>query len=65
MLKIFIKSITIIFVLTYMSSAHAGDAGKGKKVFNKCKACHGIDEGGKNKLGPNLLFPFGNFPGYS
>ena len=54
MLKVFIKSITIIFVLTYMSSAHAGDAGKGKKVFNKCKACHGIDEGGKNKLGPNL-----------
>ena len=23
-------------------------------MFNKCKACHGIDEGGKNKLGPNL-----------
>ena len=54
MLKIFIKSITIIFVLTFMSTAHAGDASKGKKVFNKCKACHGIDEGGKNKLGPNL-----------
>jgi cytochrome c len=47
MLKIFIKSITIIFVLTFMSTAHAGDASKGKKVFNKCKACHGIDEGGK------------------
>ena len=54
MLKIFIKSITIIFLLTYVSSAQAGDASKGKKVFNKCKACHGIDEGGKNKLGPNL-----------
>jgi cytochrome c len=54
MLKFFTKSITIIFVLTYVSLAHAGDAEKGKKVFNKCKACHGIDEGGKNKLGPNL-----------
>jgi cytochrome c len=54
MIKIFIKSITIICLLTYMNSAHAGDASKGKKVFNKCKACHGIDEGGKNKLGPNL-----------
>ena len=54
MLKVCIKFFTIIFLLTYISSAHAGDAEKGKKVFNKCKACHGIDEGGKNKLGPNL-----------
>ena len=54
MLKFFIKSITLIFLLTHISSAYAGDAEKGKKVFNKCKACHGIDEGGKNKLGPNL-----------
>ena len=54
MLKLCIKFFTIIFLLTYISSAHAGDAEKGKKVFNKCKACHGIDECGKNKLGPNL-----------
>jgi len=54
MLKLCIKFFTIIFLLTYINSAHAGDAEKGKKVFNKCKACHGIDEGGKNKLGPNL-----------
>ena len=54
MLKLCIKFFAIIFLLTYISSAHAGDAEKGKKVFNKCKACHGIDEGGKNKLGPNL-----------
>ena len=54
MIKLCIKFFTIIFLLTYISSAHAGDAEKGKKVFNKCKACHGIDEGGKNKLGPNL-----------
>lgn len=29
-----------------------GDAVKGKKVFNKCKACHDIE--GKNKVGPHL-----------
>jgi cytochrome c len=54
MLKLFIKSISILFLITFINSAYAGDAEKGKKVFNKCKACHGIDEGGKNKLGPNL-----------
>lgn len=32
----------------------AGDAEAGKKVFKKCKVCHTIDEGGKNRVGPNL-----------
>jgi len=31
-----------------------GDADKGKKVYNKCKACHDIGEGAKNKVGPAL-----------
>ena len=26
----------------------------GKKVFKKCSACHSINEGGKNKIGPAL-----------
>ena len=30
-----------------------GDAAKGKKVFNKCKACHSLEEG-KKKIGPSL-----------
>lgn len=29
-------------------------ADKGSKVFRKCKACHTVDEGGKNRTGPNL-----------
>jgi len=32
----------------------AGDADAGKKVFNKCKACHALEEG-KNKVGPSLF----------
>ena len=28
---------------------------KGMKVFKKCKACHTVDKGGKNKSGPNLF----------
>lgn len=31
-----------------------GDADAGKKVFNKCKACHTLTEG-KNKVGPSLF----------
>ena len=30
-----------------------GDAEAGKKVFNKCKSCHGFDPG-KKKIGPHL-----------
>lgn len=31
-----------------------GDAAKGEKVFKKCKACHAVGEGAKNKVGPIL-----------
>lgn len=31
-----------------------GDVAKGKKVFNKCKACHTLKEG-KNRVGPSLF----------
>ena len=30
------------------------DLAKGQRVFKKCAACHTVDEGGKNKIGPNL-----------
>ena len=31
----------------------AADAAKGRKVYNKCKACHAL-KAGKNKVGPSL-----------
>jgi cytochrome c len=34
--------------------AAAVDLAAGEKVFKKCKACHTVEEGGKNKIGPNL-----------
>ena len=34
-------------------NASAADAAKGKKVYNKCKACHAL-KAGKNKVGPTL-----------
>ena len=40
----------------------AGDAAKGKRVFNKCKACHAL-EAGKKRIGPSLYALFGKKAG--
>jgi len=34
--------------------AEAQDAASGQRVFNQCRSCHTIDEGGRNGVGPNL-----------
>jgi len=45
----------ILMMAVSVADADAADAKKGKKVFNKCKTCHTINKGGKNKIGPNLF----------
>jgi cytochrome c len=35
-------------------AAQAQDAAAGQRVFNQCRACHTIDAGGRNGVGPNL-----------
>ena len=45
-----------------------GNLEDGKKVFKKCAACHSINEGGGNKIGPklwNVMFrPVGSIADY-
>jgi cytochrome c len=31
-----------------------GDVASGEKIFKKCAACHSLNKGGKNKIGPAL-----------
>lgn len=45
------------------------DVAKGAEVFKKCQACHTVDKGGANGLGPNLWSaygkPHGHVPGFA
>ena len=49
-------------VLLASGQASAADVAKGKKVFNKCKACHSL-VAGKKKVGPSLHGVFGRTAG--
>ena len=63
MTKMRLLAVTLAAVFAFgMGGAEAADSAKGKKVFNKCKACHAV-EAGKNKVGPTLHKVFGRTSG--
>lgn len=51
-----IRTITTTALLAALAlpALAEGDAEAGKKVFNKCKACHAVGADAKNKVGPIL-----------
>jgi cytochrome c len=64
------KHVLAIFTLSLAltsgaATGHAeGDAEKGAdKFFERCYACHTVDQGGANKVGPNLFGVFGTTAG--
>jgi len=54
---------TMLLTFLAVSSPLAeGNPIRGKKVFNKCKACHALREG-KHKIGPSLYLVIGRKAG--
>jgi cytochrome c len=58
---------TVSVVLTLAATvafAQSGDATRGERLFNQqCKACHTVENGGRNGIGPNLFGIFGGKAG--
>ncbi len=57
----FTVAIAILSILS-IGYANAADVVKGKKVFNKCKACHTL-VADKHRIGPSLNGVFGRTAG--
>lgn len=69
-LSILSTCLTLAFALPAFAESHAsGDAQAGEKEFNKCKACHMIQDGDGNDIvkggrtGPNLYGVFARSAG--
>ncbi|MEX0840398.1 MAG: cytochrome c family protein [Parvibaculum sp.] len=64
-MRAFHAALTAIALVFSVSAALADevDLAAGKKIFARCKACHTLDEGGKDGIGPNLHGVFGRTAG--
>jgi len=48
------QSTNIIETIDIAAIMALGDVASGEKIFKKCAACHSVNKGGKNKIGPAL-----------
>ena len=57
-------AVTVALVLAAGSALAEGNETRGERLFNQqCKACHTLDQGGHNLVGPNLHGLFGRKAG--
>ena len=54
-MRLFALWLSVFLSLGASTAASAADVEAGEKVFKKCKACHTVEQDGKNKVGPNLF----------
>ncbi len=65
-MKAFLRIYGVFAALMVAGTAYAsemGDHEKGEVVFKKCKSCHEVGEGAKNRVGPQLNGVFGRTAG--
>jgi len=48
------QAVEVIEKIDIAAVMSLGDIANGEKIFKKCAACHSINKGGKNKIGPAL-----------
>ena len=48
------EDVEVVQKIDITSLMALGDVTSGEKIFKKCAACHSINKGGKNKIGPAL-----------
>ena len=57
-------ALTAVLMLAAGSAFAEGNEARGERLFNQqCKACHTLDKGGHNTVGPNLTGLFGRKAG--
>ncbi|MDN3564183.1 cytochrome c family protein [Paeniroseomonas aquatica] len=62
--SVIIIAISAFLAIPFPSSvAFAQEAAAGQRVFNQCRACHTVELGGRNGVGPNLHGVFGRKAG--
>jgi cytochrome c len=52
-----------IALLAPLPAAASGDPVRGAEIFRKCVACHTVESGGRNRVGPRLHGVFGRKAG--
>ena len=58
-----LRTLLLFPAMAFAVAASAAEPGPGEAMLQKCRFCHSFDEGGPNKVGPNLHGIFGRQAG--